>query len=240
MSTLALLSANYGVPAPGIVITTPAQQIARTLRVNEQFITDLLEAQRKRRDQISLGLPDATDKNLRALAISTQPRLMYGESSQNLYTDKRSKLQINKISSAGIPYPDPISDSNGLVVLSDILITGISENSRERVHLTQSTGGEKLYSFGREHRLFSVSAIVIDSKLSQPVGSWDGQGLRNWKNFYDNYAKLSACAKNGWLVVFNYHDRTIAGAITEYNLNSDCTTPNIHQLSFTFFVCSVA
>lgn len=231
-STRALLPVNYGVPAPGLLLTTPAESIKSALRRAAElgsgyFFSDF--RRRAPRTQFTLTNSTQTVKN------------KYGTSSINLYEDKRSKLAIHLNTDSGYS-PNPINDDDA--IFDDIIISGISESSRERVHLTQSSGGEKLYSFGREHRLFSVGATIIDTNLTNTVGSgptsWDGRGLEKWKRFYEKYARLTACARDSRVVVFKYQDRTISGAITEYNLNADAKIPGMYQLVFVFYVCSVA
>lgn len=217
-STRALLPVNYATAPTGVILTVP-------YRFTQ---AQILSARLKQ-----LGLSDTT-----TIRSKTTPTIKstYGSSSVNLYDNKRSRISVHSMGVSSYA-PDPVADD---AVFDDVIIDGIQELSRERVHLTQSTAGEKIYAFGREHRLFSVSAILIDTYLTRPIKNWDGRGLNKWKTFYEKYARLVSCARDARVVVFRYQDRIISGAVTEYTLNSDCNQPGIYQLTFVFYVQSVA
>jgi len=220
-----------------LVLTTPFEYLANIGELNPR----LVELIRIRGRRIFSRQFLFKDRETSASRVTSVVKDKYGSSSVNLYENNRSKLAIHLNTDSGYS-PNPINDDDA--IFDDIIISGISESSRERVHLTQSSGGEKLYSFSREHRLFSVGATIIDTNLTNTVGSgptsWDGRGLEKWKRFYEKYARLTACARDSRVVVFKYQDRTISGAITEYNLNADAKIPGMYQLVFVFYVCSVA
>ena len=160
----------------------------------------------------------------------------YGLSSQTLYEDSRPFISVHRIDKNGA-----IVETESVTSYNKLIIQGILEGTREREQLIASSSGlEKVYSFGREHRLFNVSAVLLDTDIVNPVNGWDGDGYRSWDSFYKNYARIAACARNRWVVKLVYTGRTMFGGLLQSTINTTDKDPHRYDVSFIFYAILVS
>lgn len=163
----------------------------------------------------------------------------YGDQAQELYEEERAVLRVYPLDATGaLVLTQPVASFDQLI------IARVDEPDRDRVQYSQSFDGHKLYAYGSDHRIYSVSAAVIDTELSAPleapVGSaasaWAGRGHRDWVEFFETYASVWACAKARYLVQMTYGRRQVYGAIVDTTPSMMATAPHKFDVLFSFYV----
>ncbi len=204
--------------------------------------------------------PEVTADIFLTESFTTRVKPTYGASAQTLYEDERAVLTVHRIDKKGAIEPEH------LILFDHLLVQNILESTKERTQLVPSSGAiEKLYVFGREHRLFSVNAKLLDTDFpvaqefnqsvgfvgtapilfTQPafrqlaIGSWDGRGLKAWKTFHDKYARLSVCADNRWICRLAYNNRLLYGAIVQNSRSMTDQLAHAYDLTFLFYAVMV-
>lgn len=179
------------------------------------------------------------EESKRLRLLSQIPTL--GEAPQTLYEDSVSSFGVYMLDKRG-----GLNLSQPIITFSDILVQVVSENYRERVQITQSSWANKLYAFGQDHRIFSISMKMIDTNLSETVfgdeltdkSQWDGNSRREWQQFYSQ-ASIDSCAQNGWLCAFNYHNRLLIGGLMQQSTSMSSEQPHTYDLTVNMYVIHV-
>lgn len=167
-------------------------------------------------------------------------RRAYGDTAQTLYEDTRCRFVVRKLELSGI-----ISNAADMIVSSfgDLIVQSVTESTRERSQITASSDHNKLYAFGREQRIYTISAKLLDTDLKEPLTDsqhidWDGKGLKAWKEFYEQ-ACISECARLRRITEFHYNDRSFFGGLMNQTVNIDSRQPHAVDLSLTMCVMYV-
>lgn len=126
-----------------------------------------------------------------------------------------------------------------VATFSDLILSRVDERDGERTQ-TVLADNPKLYAFGRDHRVYGVSAVLLDTDLDHTIRigtkEWTGRTASEWREFYEKYAALHVCAKNRYMVQFIYARRVLYGAITDMQLSRLSVKPNEVELLFNFYV----
>jgi len=122
---------------------------------------------------------------------------------------------------------------------SDLILARVDERDFERVQ-TILSDNPKLYAFGRDHRIYGASAVLLDTDLTDTIEignkKWTGRSAAEWREFYKKYASLHVCAQSRYMIQFSYARRVLYGAIVDMQLSSLSMKPNEVELLFNFYV----
>jgi hypothetical protein len=178
----------------------------------------------------------------------------YGRTAITLYEDNRSLIAVYKFDVSGaLNFLEPVA------LFDEFLLQSVVEANRDNVQYVLGSDAPKIYVMGQGHRIFSISAILLDTDLDHPLSAeltpfvvpnaasasllrfkgWSGTGLTAWQTFYDNYASLAACGKNRTLVGFQYMNRTFYGAFLNVSLAHSADQPHVYELSTAFYALSI-
>lgn len=182
--------------------------------------------------------------------LSLQDRTKLGQSMLPLYMDDRPSFVVYSLDVAGV-----VDLTRPRALFDQLVVNSVVEMERERVQYMMSSVDEKIYSFGREHRLFSISSNILDTQLTRPIlpnprkgpgfatvfptletVGWTGAGFRDWKRFYEHFARLSVCARKRFLVRFYYQGRNLFGAISQMTLDHNANTPHTFGVNLVMYV----
>lgn len=165
-------------------------------------------------------------------------RQSFQGSQQILYENERAVLSVYKRDRTGA-----LDLTAAESRFDDLLIQSVQEQDQEKIQVILADA-PKLYAFGTQHRFYTFTASLLDTKLkaneetSLVIGddSWDGNGVRRWRDFYETSASLSSCAKNNTLVQVFYAGKVIYGAINTMSLNHDSLNQNMYSVVFSMYV----
>jgi len=169
----------------------------------------------------------------------TELRERFGEQAQELYEGDRAAVRVFPLDATGaLVLTNPVAE------FDQLLIGRVEEPDRERVQYSQSFDGNKLYAYGNDHRVYAISAALLDTDLGTtiqpPSGSeasaWEGRGHRDWVQFFEQYASLWACARDRLLVQLTYGRRQVYGAFLESTPNLVASAPHRLDLLLSFYV----
>jgi hypothetical protein len=164
---------------------------------------------------------------------------LFGAQSQELYEGDRAAVRVFPLDVTGA-----LVLTNPVASFDQLIIARVEEPERERNQLSQSFDGHKLYAFGSDHRVYAISAALIDTRLGTaipaPAGSesaaWTGRGHRDWVTFFEKYASLWRCAERRYLVQLTYGRRQVYGAFLESTPNINAQAPHRVDLLLSFYV----
>lgn len=162
-----------------------------------------------------------------------QQKRDYGNSAETLYTSNPPKFEIFDANNTTTPQ----------LTYNDLIIQNIAEGSREKIQLLNSSDTSKIYLFGTDIQMVSISARLINTGIGTTVSdsktkeTYDGQGMHLWKEFYAQ-ARMSECAKNNKIVWLSYANRILKGALTQYTTTFSASQPHLVELSINMMVKS--
>jgi hypothetical protein len=158
---------------------------------------------------------------------------------ETLYDDARTTFVVYKVDRTGA-----IDLTSPQVRFESFFATVVSESDRERIQYALSSDAPKIYSFGREHRIYNFSGYLFDTNLDHSIPSldpniikpWSGAGLDAWTNFFENWGSLHASAKRGTIVELTYANRRLYGCIFQTASSQTATQPHKVDQVFSFYV----
>lgn len=160
----------------------------------------------------------------------------FQSSAQTIYENERASFVVYPIDRTGaIDLSRPVASYN------QVLVQSVQEQDSERTQIALSSDAAKLYSFGRQHRFFNFQGTLLDTNMkgfleTNPISIWTGRSYTEWASFYENFANLSTCAKNRYLVQLTYPSKRLFGAINQMSASTDAAQPNRYDLVFSFYV----
>jgi hypothetical protein len=176
----------------------------------------------------------------------------YGVAQRTLYENAGNRVAVYGFDLTGaLNFLQPVA------LFDEFILQSVIETNRDNVQLILGSDAPKLYSLGQGHRLFSVAATLLDTKLDRTIGQvagqpqtpaeanllrfkgWSGAGLNNWQTFYDTFSSLEACARNRTLVGLQYMNRRLYGAFTSVNISHSAAQPHMYALSAAFYATFV-
>lgn len=165
-------------------------------------------------------------------------RSSYFNSAQNtFYEDERGEFHVYALSKNG-----NVNYTKRLARFKDVIIQELSDVDTERTQMLLADE-PKLFTYGKQHKFIQISCVIPDTKLDIPIqyeGSvWNGRGYSNWLSFYNNYAKISTCAKNNTRLVLVLARRTFVGGILQMTVSMTADKPNEYTCSIAMYVTEV-
>jgi hypothetical protein len=170
-------------------------------------------------------------------------RADYYPAAESLYDNARTEFTVFNLDRTGA-----ISDLlNPQASFNHFFTQTVSESDRERTQFAMSSEANKLYVFGREHRIYTFTGTLFDTDLTRPIEhqfnksapAWTGRGVSEWVNFYENFASLHAAAKNHQIVRVAYAKRLLYGCILQTVTTDSATLPHKAEQGFTFYAAHV-
>jgi hypothetical protein len=163
---------------------------------------------------------------------------LHGEA-DTLYDNARTTFVVYPVDRTGaIDLTDP------QIRFESFFTTAVSESDRERVQYAMSSDAPKLYSFGREHRIYNFSGFLFDTNIDHPIEStqtevprsWRGDGLASWTNFFENWGSLHASSKRRTIVEVTYANRRLYGCLLQTAATQLAVQPHKVDQVFSFYV----
>lgn len=159
----------------------------------------------------------------------------YGQSQQFLYDNSPLYMSIHGRDSDGQTLLFPTIRYFNQLKLQSVVEP---ETSMTQILLTDSP---KLYTFSKDHKFYSYSAILEDTVLSgiqQTTQKRTGTGYKEFLDFYENFASTDSCAEKNLLLRMSYDGTIVYGSITEMDASQNAMEPQIYTLSFLVHVIS--
>lgn len=154
-----------------------------------------------------------------------------------LYDDERAEMRVYALDKRGL-----INYNKIISKFSDVIVQELSETDTERTQVLLAEE-PKLYVYGKQHKFIQITGVLPDARLDNPIqigtSSWDGHGYTKWLNFYDNFAKLSVCARKNYRVVLVLERRMYIGGIVQMTASMNAEKPHEYQLSFIMYTPEV-
>lgn len=175
-------------------------------------------------------------------ADSLSGRDDYRTANPDVHDVARSSLTVHRLV-GNVPEDEPVR-------VADMLkIQGINIADEERTQIVVSNvDSGKLYLFGRQARLYSVSAFIIDSfdrskaglervpvrDLSGKVYGGSSHLFTEWLNLYEEYFRLTRCYERGLIGRLRWRTSEYWGYVTGNARSMESTNQNTIVASFTF------
>jgi hypothetical protein len=130
--------------------------------------------------------------------------------------------------------------------IADMLkIQSITTSDEERTQIVvDSVDSGKIYLFGRQTRLYTVSAFIVDSldrsetRRGDPLAGDVYRGsyhlLSEWLNLYEEYFRLTKCFEKNLIVRLRWRTSEYWGYITSNVRSGESSNQNVVIVSFTF------
>jgi hypothetical protein len=158
-----------------------------------------------------------------------------------LYEDVRTVFDVYRLNQSG-----SLDINTSLASFDQFILQSAQQQDSEKVQIALASDAPKLYAFGRQHRFYTYQGILIDSDLENqielqagPITSiWTGDTYNEWQSFYDNFAKLSVCADERYLVELKYASKIVYGAINQMTVSANAVSPHIYDVVFSMYVVS--
>ena len=173
--------------------------------------------------------------------MSARDNIFHG-SATILYNDVRADLTVFQLDRTGaVNVNSPVRSFN------QILLQSAQEQDGEVTQTILSSDAPKIYSFGRAHRFFTYQAVLLDTNLDEPIdlgprtspNPWSGNSLTEWTDFYTNFARLSKCAQNRYIVRLQYANKDLYGSINQMTISGESTTPHKYDTVFSFYTVAM-
>ena len=153
------------------------------------------------------------------------------------HADNPLRLSVHKLDEMGRPSPDAWFD---VIFLKSQML---SIDNDERVqYVVNSEDDGKAYFFGRTHRMYSVSAFLIDSDLESDQvrfmldeGIVAGDVAALWEATYDQYLRATQAVKQRLVSAIKWQDNTFWGYLLGMNMSDTADNDNVVTVSFSFF-----
>ncbi len=164
----------------------------------------------------------------------------FNASGINPHEDAAAILEVFRVNYKGV-----LNTSVPIASFSQIQLKSTQEQDTEKTQIALSSDAPKLYTFGRQHRIFNYQAFIGDTNLSSDIeipannSVWTGRSYSEWQDFYDNFAKLSVCAERRYVVQLTYANKRILGAINMMAVSGYADQPHIYDVVFSFYATSV-
>jgi len=161
-------------------------------------------------------------------------RMKYLTSSQDVNDIVRSTITLHRLLDNGLPEEAPVE-------IADMLhIQSISVPDEERIQISVDSADDgKVYIFGRQARVYSVSCFLVDSNQDSRVGSaidqaFGGNLLTRWLEFYEDQFRFTKCLERGYIVRIRWRNSEYWGYILSNARTIESTNPSVIPISFTF------
>lgn len=148
-------------------------------------------------------------------------------------TDKRMNMAVFRLDGAGAPTREP------LAFFSDFLLQNIREEEKEKYQFMESSDSNKIFSFGKDHVMFSLTGELIDTNtgtLSLGGDEYSGRSYKEFSTFVEDFANVGTCARNGQLAALSYANRVIYGGFANMSASFNAMEPHKVSVSCLFVV----
>lgn len=147
-------------------------------------------------------------------------RETYASASEDLCQAVRSTLTVHRKVGNGIE-DEPVAIADMLRLQS----LNLADEERTQVVLNTVDSG-KLFIYGRQPRVYTASGFLVDSRRDR--------ALRRWLLIYNDYARLSACFRNGYIVRLRWRTTELFGFLLSNVVSMESQNKVLWIVSYTF------
>jgi hypothetical protein len=162
------------------------------------------------------------------------PRDEFRSSGPDAEDVARSTLTLHRVID-NYPLDDPIQIADMVRIQS----VNLADEERTQIVVNNVDSG-KLYLFGRQPRLYTVSAFIIDSNLDPLVGTdsaiYAGSShlLSEWLALYEEHFRLTKCLDKSTIARLRWRTSEYWGYLTSNVRSGESTNQNLIVVSFSF------
>lgn len=167
-------------------------------------------------------------------ADSLPEREIYRTSGPDVYDAARSSLTVHRLVN-NTPDDNPIKSADML------RIQGINIADEERTQIVvNNVDSGKLYLFGRQPRLYTVSAFIIDSDLDPGIGKesliYAGSShlFSKWLALYEEYFRLTKCYEYNLIGRLRWRTSEYWGYVMSNMRSMESSNQNLITIGFVF------
>lgn len=163
-----------------------------------------------------------------------RPRDDFRTSSPDVEDAVRSTLTLHRLIK-NTPEDSPVQIADMLKIQS----INMADEERTQIVVNNVDSG-KLYLFGRQPRLYTVSAFIIDSNLDTEIGKrgtiYAGSShlLTEWLDLYEEYFRLTKCFEKNLIARLRWRTSEYWGYVTGNVRSGESMNQNLVVVSFTF------
>lgn len=147
----------------------------------------------------------------------------YQTSSPDVEGMTRASLTLHSLL-RGVPLEEPIKKADMLHIQS----INLQEEERSQVTVDSADDG-KVYLFGRQPRIYTVSGFLVDSN-----GEPNTHLLSEWLDLYENHFRLTKCYEDNTIARLKWRTSEFWGCLISNVRSMESTNQNLAIVSFTF------
>jgi hypothetical protein len=149
-----------------------------------------------------------------------ESRRIYSSSAEDLGKAVRATLTAHRLVN-GVLEDEPVAVADMLHIQS----INIADEERAQV-VSNSEDSGKVYIYGRQPRVYTVSTFLVDSRRDR--------ALRRWLRAYEDYFRLTACYRKGYIDRLRWRTSEFRGFLLSNVVSMESQNKSLWIVSFTF------